>query len=131
MIKFTDGTTVRTTTILGGQRHTRGAMRESLEIHIPEGYTFEQIKALFADGVSFSVAEDAPQYNEDGSPKLNENGEQIFAEQEFDKSDYSIGGDITDKRDGTFVVLMAQKTEVEKVAEENAELLLAMIGGEV
>ena len=45
-------------------------------------------------------------------------------------TDFVVAGDIIDKRDGSFVVYMGVKTETEILEEQNAELMLTLVGGE-
>lgn len=49
---------------------------------------------------------------------------------EYDLSKFNVAGDIVDKRNGMFTIYMGIKTEEETLEEENAELLLSMIGVE-
>ena len=63
--------------------------------------------------------------SEDGAPLLDENGAPQVTERvsEWDNSDYSLSGPITDNRDGTVSIKMGKPTDL----EDAMELLL---GGE-
>ena len=74
--------------------------------------------ALFVDGVAWSIV----QQNEVPVFEQDENGESIqvgteIKETEFDNSEYSIAGDITDHRDGTITVKMGKLTDLEQAYE--------------
>lgn len=63
--------------------------------------------------------------NEDGSPALDKAGNPVTEEQtsEWDNSEFSMSGPITDNRDGTVSIKMGKPTDL----EDAMELLL---GGE-
>lgn len=70
--------------------------------------------ALFVDGAAWSIV----QQNE--VPVLDENGVQTgteMQETEFDNSDYSLAGDITDHRDGRITAKMGKLTDLEEAYE--------------
>lgn len=115
-IKLEDGTLIHTKGIYGGQRSMRGKIRNSLEIKLNGDYS--QIKDIFTDNLLFSVHQ-----------KHMEN-EDVVHEETFDKSEYCLGGDIIDHRDGSFTVYMGMKTSEELLEEENAWLLYKMLTGE-
>lgn len=82
--------------------------------------------ALFVDGVAWSIVqrEEVPVYqlDESGEHVLDENGEPIqtgteVQETEWDNSEYSLAGDITDHRDGTITVKMGKLTDLEEAYE--------------
>ena len=73
---------------------------------------------LFVDGLAWSIV----QQNEVPVFEQDENGESIqvgteIKETEFDNSEYSIAGDITDHRDGRITVKMGKLTELEEAYE--------------
>lgn len=79
---------------------------------------------LFVDGLAWSIVQQtevpAYQVDENGEAVLDENGEQTGTETrdtEFDNSEYSLAGDITDHRDGTITVKMGKLTELEQAYE--------------
>ena len=61
--------------------------------------------ALFVDGLAWSILMDVEKEQEDGST--------ITVQEEYDNSDYSIAGSITDNRDGTLAVKMGKPTKIE------------------
>lgn len=50
---------------------------------------------------------------------------------DYPLTDFVVAGDIIDKRDGTFTVYIGKKTESEILEEQNAELMLTLVGGEI
>ena len=74
--------------------------RESKTITL--SMTYEEVNRLFVDDVSWSIIHD---------PEI-ENAEII----EYNNSDYSIAGPITDNRDGTITVKMGKLTAEEMLA---------------
>lgn len=84
---------------------------------------------IWTEGVSWSTVSveivSEMVTDEAGNPILDEEGNPIYraVEQntEYDNSDFSVAGDITDHRDGTITVKMGKLTEL----EEALELLLA------
>ena len=69
---------------------------------------------LFVSGATWSIVQ------QEEIPVYDENAEQTgteLRETEFDNSDYSIAGDITDHRDGTITVKMGKLTDLEEAYE--------------
>ena len=60
----------------------------------------------FVDGVEWSIVQDAE----------DENGI-VIGQDEWDNSDYSVAGDVTDHRDGTVTVKMGRPTDLEEAYE--------------
>lgn len=91
--------------------------RESKSITMTN--TYDNICALFPDGVSWSiiVESETPKYNEDSSPVLDDNGNPVLETQEFDNSGFSMSGPITDNRDGTCTIKMGKSTDLEDAYE--------------
>ena len=89
--------------------------------------TYDEIVGLFKDGALWSIVmkETVQKRNEDGSPVLDEAGNPVTEEQtsEWDNSEFSMSGPITDNRDGTVSIKMGKPTDL----EDAMELLL---GGE-
>lgn len=83
--------------------------RESKEITL--SMTYADAAALFVNGAAWSIVLDVEQA--DGTT----------VQENYDNSDFSIAGDLTDHRDGTVTVKMGKPTEL-----ENALALL--LGGE-
>lgn len=81
---------------------------------------------LFVDGAAWSIIEQGEhpvyQKNESGELALDENGQPIQTstepyETEWDNSEFSLAGDITDHRDGTVTVKMGKLTDLEEAYE--------------
>lgn len=89
--------------------------------------TYDEIVGLFKDGTPWSIVmkETVQKRNEDGSPVLDKAGNPVTEEQtsEWDNSEFSMSGPITDNRDGTVSIKMGKPTDL----EDAMELLL---GGE-
>ena len=89
--------------------------------------TYDEIVGLFKGGTPWSIVmkETVQKRNEDGSPVLDEAGDPVTEEQtsEWDNSEFSMSGPITDNRDGTVSIKMGKPTDL----EDAMELLL---GGE-
>lgn len=69
---------------------------------------------LFVDGMTWSIVQ------QDEVPVLDEDRNQTgteMQETEFDNSEYTIAGDVTDHRDGTVTVKMGKFTELEEAYE--------------
>lgn len=74
--------------------------------------THSDAAALFVDGLAWSIVMDVEQEQEDGSV--------VTVQEEYDNSDYSIAGDITDHRDGTLSVKMGKPTQLEMMQAQLA-----------
>lgn len=81
---------------------------------------------LFVDGLEWSIVEqhEVPVYQTDerGEYVLDENGSPVqtgteIQETEWDNSEYSIAGNLTDHRDGTITAKMGKLTELEEAYE--------------
>lgn len=98
--------------------------RESKAITIEMSYA--DAIALFVDGVAWSIVQrmEVPVYQVDerGEYVLDENGAPVqtgteVQETEWDNSEYSVPGDITDHRNGTITAKMGKITDSEALAE--------------
>lgn len=98
--------------------------RESKSITLEMDYA--EAAELFVDGLVWSIVmqEKATVYktDENGEFVLDENEEPVLIdtvvqEEEFDNSEYSLAGDITDHRDGTITVKMGKLTDLEEAYE--------------
>lgn len=67
--------------------------------------THAEAAVLFVDGLAWSILMDVEQEQEDGST--------VTVQEEYDNSDYSMAGSITDNRDGTLSVKMGKPTQIE------------------
>lgn len=102
--------------------------RESKSITLEMDYATSN--DLFVDGLAWSIVEqnEVPIYQKDaqGQIVLGENGAPIqtgteMKETEWDNSEFSVAGDITDHRNGTVTVKMGKPTD--------SELLAIIMGG--
>ena len=95
--------------------------RDSKAITLTMGYS--EAAALFVNGIAWSIVqrESVPVLDENGQP-TGETTEQVS---EFDNSDYSVAGSITDNRDGTVMCKMGRPTETETLRAEKADAELA------
>lgn len=82
--------------------------RESKTITLEMAYT--DAIALFVDGLAWSILMDVEKEQEDGSI--------ITVQEEYDNSEYSMAGSITDNRDGTLSVKMGKPTQIEKLESQ-------------
>ena len=82
--------------------------RESKTITIEMAYA--DAIALFVNGIAWSILMDVEQVQEDGSI--------ITVQEEYDNSDYSMAGSITDNRDGTLSVKMGKPTQIETLESQ-------------
>lgn len=120
----------------------RGQKRKSIEIRIPpqEGVDYNTLLQIFSDGAQIVKREIIRHVEQKLIKEATETEdaeyEEIEVEDTLDKplTDYIVAGDIVDKRDGSFVVYMGEKTEAEQLNEELAMVLLGDIndfdGGE-
>ena len=95
--------------------------RDSKAVTLTMGYS--EAAALFVNGIAWSIVqrESVPTLDENGQP-TGETTEQVS---EFDNSDYSVAGSITDNRDGTVTCKMGRPTETETLRAEKADAELA------
>ena len=66
--------------------------------------------AMFVDGLAWSILMDVEQEQEDGSI--------VTVQEEYDNSEYSMAGSITDNRDGTLAVKMGKPTQIETLESQ-------------
>lgn len=83
--------------------------RETQTIHL--AMTHDEAAALLPDNTPWSIVQrdTVPKYDSDGKPT----GETKEVVNEYDNSEYSLAGDITDHRDGTVSIKMGKPTESE------------------
>lgn len=84
--------------------------RESKTITLEMAYA--DAIALFVNGLAWSILMDVEQEQEDGSI--------VTVQEEYDNSDYSMAGSITDNRDGTLAVKMGKPTQLEAMQAQLA-----------
>ncbi len=117
---------------------TRGAKRNCIEISIgkQDNVTYDTLVNTFSDGASIIRRLKEKRIEKQLVSEATETEEAVYQEveveydQDYPLTDFVVAGDIIDKRDGTFVVYMGMKTETEILEEENAELMLTLVGGE-
>ena len=78
---------------------------------------YDEIVGLFGDNTPWSIVmkEEVQQRNDDGSLVLDKAGNPVMEEQtsEWDNSEFSMSGPITDNRDGTVSIKMGKPTDME------------------
>lgn len=126
IIIFKDDTEMPAITIYGAQRNMLGANRESLAITVQSDYGTIKTRATADQRFTIRQVTETPILDADGKPT----GEMQTETTEFDKNTYVKFGDIVDHQDGTITFYLGQKTDVEKLEEENAELLFNSLTGE-
>ena len=93
--------------------------RESKTIRL--GLSYTEVEALLPNNTPWSIVmiSDVPAIGSDGIPVLNEDGTPVTEErtEDFDNSDFSMSGPITDHRDGTVSIKMGKPTDLENAYE--------------
>lgn len=111
-------------TINGRMQDYEWDNRETKEIIMEN--TYDGIKALFADGVSWSIVmpEQKPKTDSTGNPLKDSDGNIIYetVNSEWDNSEFNLAGPITDYRDGRVSIKMGKTTDLE-------DAYAMMIGG--
>ena len=82
--------------------------RESKTITLEMAYA--DAIALFVDGLAWSILMDVEKEQEDGSI--------VTVQEEYDNSEYSMAGSITDNRDGALAVKMGKPTQIETLESQ-------------
>lgn len=113
-VKIND--TLYSAMVTGRVQDTAWDNRASKSITLETDYA--TAAGLLVDGAAWSIVQqnEVPVYEQD------ENGEPVqtgteMQETEFDNSEYSLAGDITDHRDGTITVKMGKLTDLEEAYE--------------
>lgn len=116
MIYIKINNTLYPATVSGMMQDREWDNRESKSITLTMDY--DTANTLFIDGMAWSIVQrnEVPVYQND------ENGEPIqtgteMQETEWDNSEYSLAGDLTDHRNGTITVKMGKTTELEEAYE--------------
>lgn len=118
---------------------TRGCKRVCIQIEIPkqDGVTYDTLVNAFSDGASIirrlTETRTVPHLVSEATETEDAVYEDIAEEysKDYSLTNFVVAGDIIDKRDGTFVVYMGKKNEAEILEEQNAELMLTLVGGEI
>ncbi len=105
-------------TVNGNRADRTWGDRDTKTIYLTMSY--EDALALLPSGTPWSIVmrETSPVYDEQGQPT----GETEERVQEYDNSEYSLAGDITDHRDGTVSIKMGKPTEAETLRAQLAEI---------
>lgn len=117
---------------------TRGIKRNCIEITIgkQDNVTYDTLVNTFSDGASIvrrlTETRIVPHLVSEATETEDAVYEDIAEEynKDYSLTNFVVAGDIIDKRDGSFVVYMGVKTETEILEEQNAELMLTLVGGE-
>lgn len=97
-------------TINGYKPDSSWGNRESKAITLE--MTHDDALSLFVDGITWYIIHQGDNYTDP------ETGETVTPEaEEYDNSEYSVAGTITDNRDGTVTVKMGKPTAEEQLAE--------------
>ena len=117
---------------------TRGIKRNCIEITIgkQDNVTYDTLVNTFSDGASIIRRLKEKRIEKQLVSEATETEEAVYQEvevedyQDYPITDFVVAGEIIDKRDGTNVVYIVVKTETEILEEQNAELMLTLVGGE-
>ena len=91
--------------------------RESKSITLTD--TYDNVRALFPDGVAWSIIVESENQKRDEKGELvfDADGNPVMDSEEFDNSNFSMSGPITDNRDGTCTIKMGKSTDLEDAYE--------------
>lgn len=125
-IKFADGTVFQQPETPAAPITPLKAGREWRRITVVG--TVDAVKAAFVDGAQYVQAWDSV------VTEVDEEGNEVetIVEESRDLSEWSVAGEIIDRRDGTVCVLMGKPTEMELLQTElaDADAALAVLYGE-
>lgn len=104
--------------VSGSKRDINWGGRDTETIYLTMGYA--AAAALLPTGTPWSIVkrDTVDKLGEDGTPT----GETEEIVQEWDNSDYSLSGPITDYRNGTVSIKMGKPTEAETLRSQLAEI---------
>ena len=114
-IKINSGDILYPAVITGRMADKEWDNRETKAITLEMDYT--TANKLFIDGVIWSIVMEHPVEIEEIDDEGNTTTKTIIETEEFDNSEYSLAGDITDHRDGTLTVKMGKLTDLEQAYE--------------
>lgn len=105
-------------TVNGNRTDRNWNDRDTKTIHLSMSH--DAAAALLPSGTPWSIVmrETSPVLDEQGQPT----GETKEVVNEYDNSEYSLAGDITDHRDGTVSIKMGKPTEAETLRAQLAEI---------
>lgn len=93
--------------------------RKSKSITLEKSYA--EVLEMLPDNTPWSIVQEerVPLCGENGEIVLDDEGDAVFEEKttEWDNSEYSMSGDITDHRDGTVTIKMGKPTDLEDAYE--------------
>ena len=114
-IKINSGDILYPAVITGRMADKEWDNRETKAITLEMDYA--TANKLFIDGVIWSIVMEHPVEVEEIDDEGNTTTKTIIETEEFDNSEYSLAGDITDHRDGTLTVKMGKLTDLEQAYE--------------
>ena len=97
---------------LGRMMDSDWDQRETKVIHLE--MTYDQAIELFVDGCAWSIVD---VWEEDVMDPETGEIHTVPRREEYDNSDFNIGGPITDNRDGTLFIKMGKETDLEEAYE--------------
>ncbi len=115
--------------------NVRGANRKCIEMCFSgESVNYELLASTFVDGAQIVKRDVITRKVRKLVQERTETSEAVYEavteteDKDYLLTEYTVAGDIIDKRDGSFIVYMGKKTEAEILEEQLAETLL-MVGG--
>ena len=114
-IKINSGDILYPAVITGRMADKEWDSRETKAITLEMDYA--TANKLFIDGVIWSIVMEHPLEIKEIDSEGNTTTKTIIETEEFDNSEYSLAGDITDHRDGTLTVKMGKLTDLEQAYE--------------
>ena len=114
-IKINSGDILYPAVITGRMADKEWDNRETKAITLEMDYT--TANKLFIDSVIWSIVMEHPVEIKEIDDEGNATTKTIIETEEFDNSEYSLAGDITDHRDGTLTVKMGKLTDLEQAYE--------------
>ena len=114
-IKINSGDILYPAVITGRMADKEWDNRETKAITLEMDYA--TANKLFIDSVIWSIVMEHPVEIKEIDDEGNATTKTIIETEEFDNSEYSLAGDITDHRDGTLTVKMGKLTDLEQAYE--------------
>ena len=114
-IKINSGDILYPAVITGRRAEKEWDNRETKAITLEMDYA--TANKLFIDSVIWSIVMEHPVEIKEIDSEGNTTTKTIIETEEFDNSEYSLAGDITDHRDGTLTVKMGKLTDLEQAYE--------------
>ena len=114
-IKINNGDILYPAVITGRMADKEWDNRETKAITLEMDYA--TANKLFIDSVIWSIVMEHPVEIKEIDDGGNTTTKTIIETEEFDNSEYSLAGDITDHRDGTLTVKMGKLTDLEQAYE--------------